>query len=334
MGFIPVRSFRFLALLATLSVSASAQQSVAPQIFSPGVISGPASDLSPAFTPDGRTVFFTRANSSQSTIMMSHLSGDTWSAPVIAPFSGEWRDLEATMAPDGSYLIFASNRPASGTGKTIDGFYDGATRPAGGGNLWRVDRTPRGWGEPHRLPDVVNSNPSIFSPSIASDGSVYFMQPTGAKTRFHLFRSQFLHGAFTAPVAVELGASDDIGDFDPAVAPDESFMVFSSTRLPDKGTSLFIAFQKAGVWGTPEYMGDTVSIPRAGNIEARLGPDHRTLYFSSNHVEPASPHQTRVESERGLERMTEWNNGLMNIWLVSLEAMDRAVTSLTSFTGA
>jgi hypothetical protein len=304
--------------LTTLSVPVAAQRNIAPEVFSPGVISGPANDLSPAFTPDGRTVFFTRANSSQSTIVFSHLSRGTWSEPQIAPFSGEWRDLEATMAPDGSYLIFVSNRPASSAEKSLDGFYDGAARPAGGGNLWRVDRTARGWGEPHRLSDVVNSSASIFSPSIVSDGSVYFMQPTGAKTRFHLFRSQFSHGAFLPAVAVPVSGGDEIGDFDPAVAPDESFMVFSSTRLPDKGTSLFIAFQKNGLWGAPEYMGDTISIPHAGNIEARLGPDNRTLYFSSNHVEPASPHQSRAESERGLVRMKEWNNGLINIWRVSL----------------
>ena len=309
--------FLLVAMFATSSIPAAAQ-GVAPRVFAPGVISGPASDLSPAFTPDGRTVFFTRANSSQSTILVSHLSRGTWSTPQIAPFSGEWRDLEPTMAPDGSYLIFASNRPAEAGGEPLDGFYDGAMRPAVGGNLWRVDRTSRGWGAPHRLPDVVNSNPSIFSPSIVKDGSVYFMQPSGAKTKFHLFRAQFSNGAFMAPVAVGVSTADDIGDFDPAVAADESFMVFSSPRLADKGTSLFIAFHRNGAWSTPEYMGDTVSFPRGNNIEARLSPDNRTLFFSSSHVEPAPTHPTRAETERGLERMKEWNNGLVNIWQASL----------------
>lgn len=313
----PIGNRLLLALCTASSVSAAAQ-TVAPQVFAPGIISGPASDLSPAFTPDGRTVFFTRANSSQSTILVSHLSRGTWSTPEIASFSGEWRDLEPTMAPDGSYLIFASNRPAEAGGPPLDGFYDGAKRPAVGGNLWRVDHTSRGWGEPHRLPDVVNGNPSIFSPSIVRDGSVYFMQPTGAKTKFHLFRAQFANGTYMAPVAVPVSAGDDIGDFDPAVAADESFMVFSSPRLADKGTSLFIAFRRNGAWSTPEYMGDTVSFVRGNNIEARLGPDNRTLFFSSSHVEPALPHQTRAESARGLERMNEWNNGLVNIWQVSL----------------
>lgn len=305
-------------LLTALSTAVAAQGS-SPQIFSPGVISGPANDLSPAFTPDGKTVFFTRANSSQSTIMVSHMTGARWSTPEIAPFSGEWRDLEPTMAPDGSYLIFVSNRPMSRSEEPLDAFYNGAVQPAAGGNLWRVDHSPHGWGTPHRLPDVVNSNTSIYSPSIAADGSIYFMQPTGAKTRFHLFRAQSSNGAFATPIALPLSASDDVGDFDPAVAPDESFIVFSSARMPDKGTSLFIAFRRNGSWSAPVYMGDTVSIPHANSIEARLGADHRTLYFSSTHVEPAASHQTRAESEKGLERMTQWNDGLANIWQVSLE---------------
>lgn len=304
-------------LSATLAIAALAQ-GAAPQVFAPGVISGPARDLSPAFTADGKTVFFTRSSSSQSTIVVSHLSSGIWSPPRIASFSGVWRDLEATMAPDGSYLVFVSNRPESGQGKPLDGFYNGAAQPAAGGNLWRVDRTASGWGEPHRLPDVINGNTSIYSPSIAGDGSIYFMQPTGAKARFHLFRAQLSHGTFAAPVELSVSAGVDVGDYDPAVAPDESFMVFSSGRIPDKGTSLFIAFQRQGVWTTPEYMGDVVSRPNGGNIEARLGPDHRTLYFSSNYVVPMSWPSSVAESSKGLEQMSEWNNGLQNIWYTSL----------------
>lgn len=307
-----------LALCAACIAPAAAQEP-APTVFAPGVISGPANDLSPAFTPDGKTVFFTRANSSQSVILVSHLSGGKWSKPVIAPFSGTWRDLEPTMAPDGSYLIFASNRPATAGGTAIDAYYNGAARPGIGGNLWRVDRTPNGWGEPHRLPDVVNSNGSIFSPSIAADGSLYFMKPVGAQTRFHIFRAQFSHGAYETPVAVAIAAGDSVGDYDPAVAPDESFIVFSSSRMKANGTSLFIAKKQGHAWGTPTFMGAAVSPPQSNDIEARLGADHRTLYFSTRREVPTGS-QSGVSAERGLEMMDAWNNGLANIWEVSLES--------------
>ena len=291
-----------------------------PEVFSPGMISGPANDLSPAFTPDGRTVFFTRASPDVSIILVSHLSGGKWSRPEIAPFSGVWRDLEPAMAADGSYLVFASNRPTSEGGSPLDAFYNGAAQPKKGGNLWRVDRTKNGWGAPHRLPDVINGNASVFSPALAANGTLYFMQPAGAKTHFHIFRSRLINGHYETPIAVPVSAGEDIGDFDPAVAPDESFMVFSSSRLTDKGTALFIAFQRNGRWSTPAYMDKFVSPPATGNIEARLSPDHRTLYWSSTRVVPPSPKLDRASAERLLREMEAWNNGLANIWRVSLDA--------------
>ena len=305
--------------LCALCVGAAAAQRADPTVFAPGVISGPANDLSPAFTPDGKTVFFTRANSSQSVILVSHLSGGKWSTPTIASFSGTWRDLEATMAPDGSHLIFVSNRPATAGGKAIDAYYNGAPQPGVGGNLWRVDRLPNGWGEPHRLPDVVNANGSVFSPSIAADGSLYFMKPVGAQTRFHIFRAQFSHGTYETPVAVGIAAGDSVGDYDPAVAPDESFIVFSSSRMKANGTSLFIAKKQGGTWGPPTFMGAVVSPPQSNDIEARLGADHRTLYFSTRREVPTGA-QDGVPAERGLEMMAAWNNGLANIWRVPLDA--------------
>jgi Tol biopolymer transport system component len=306
-------------LLTSVLPAIAACQDPTPGIFAPGVISGPANDLSPAFTPDGKTVFFTRSNANVSVILVSHWSHGRWSMPEIAPFSGEWRDLEPTMAPDGSYLVFASNRPATPGGKALDAFYGGAAQPTKGGNLWRVDRTPTGWSAPRRLPDVINSNSSIFSPSIAADGSLYFMQPTGSKTEFHLFRAQYTNGTYEAPVAVPVSAGEEYGDYDPAVAPDESFMVFSSSRPPSKSTSLFIAFRKNGTWETPIFMGNVVNLPGTGDIEARLSPDHRTVYFSSNRLVPAPMPRARAETVQTLARIATWDNGLLNIWQVSLD---------------
>jgi hypothetical protein len=299
-----------------LSALLAAPQTPEPQVFAPGVISSSASDLSPAFTADGQTVFFTRGNASQLVILESHLVKGHWSTPVIAPFSGVWRDLEATMAPDGRYLIFASNRPATTGGPPLDGHYNGGTQPAAGGNLWRVDRTAHGWGEPHRLPDIVNPGTSVFSPSIAGDGSLYFMQPDGPKGRFHLYRSQLTAGSYQTPVRVTFSAAPDTGDYDPAVAPDESFLIFSSGR---SGGGLFITFRRDTGWSVPVSMGAEINQPGANNIEARLSPDHRTLYWSSVRVLPPPDHLDRSKAALALKRMLAWNNGQPNIWYVPLD---------------
>lgn len=290
-----------------------------PRVFAPGIISGPASDASPAFTPDGHTVFFTRSSPSQSVIMVSQWRDGVWTEPVIAPFSGEWRDIEPTMAPDGSYLIFASNRPANGAGKALDGFWNGTPQPGKGGNLWRVDRTRSGWSTPRRLPDIINSHIATYSPSISADGTLYFMQPTGSATRFHLFCAKLRNGTYDTPVQLPFSTNDSTGDFDPAVSADGSFIIFSSARAPAKATSLFVAFRDAkGSWSEPQYMGDSVN-SGAPNIEARLSPDNHTLYFSNTWVAPVSQPQTVAQTKSALAAMSSWANGLQNIWAVRVD---------------
>ena len=97
-----------------------------------------------------------------------------------------------------------------------------------------------------------------------------------------------------------------------------SFLVYSSNH-PSKSdqTRLLIAFRVAGGWSTPQDLGDEVN--EAGdNIEARLSPDHRTLYFSTNTVPPVSFPRTHQQSEHDLKEMLLWANGRQNIWYVSL----------------
>lgn len=313
------RSFRFaigtgLALCSLASTAYAAN----PEIFAPGVISGPASDAAPAFMPDGNSVYFFRTNLNDYTILVSHLDAGHWSAPEIAPFSGQWRDLAPAISPDGRVMIFSSSRPLPGTAAPPDGVWNGTNHPGKGGNLYRMERKGEGWSEPVRLPESVNRSTGVFSPSIAADGSLYFMEAYGANTRFRLFRSQFKDGSYRAaePLAFSNGEWTDV---DPAVAPDESFLVFSSSRPPSKTDQLdlFIVFRKNGVWGEPQHL-DAAINGYAPIIESRLGPDGNTLYFSSAHVDPPAYPKTPATAALGLTNMQAWNNGLNNIWRVDI----------------
>jgi len=109
---------------------------------------------------------------------------------------------------------------------------------------------------------------STFAPAIAADGSLYFMHPAPDPKRFQLFRAQFANGTYSEPQALPF-SDDSTTNVDPAVAPDESFMVFGSGRAPAKNMDLFIVFRKKGVWGTPIHMGDIVNSP-GSDAEARL----------------------------------------------------------------
>ena len=290
----------------------------AAAIFAPGVISGPANDAVPAFTPDGNTVYFTRSH----TILVSHRVGDRWSEPEVAPFSGRWGDSEPALSPDGAILIFASNRPAVEPGLPLDGewgFPNRRTFKANGANLWRVERQANGWGPPVRLPDIVNRGTAVWEPSIVADGSLYFMD-AHVPGRFRLYRSQYKDGHYQEPELLNFndGAWSDV---DATVAPDESFLVFSSNRPPVEGTDhheLFIAFRTADGWGQLTHLGALVNAPPADNVNPRLGADHHTLYFTSGRTLASTFPRTPATLAADLRRASSWNNGATNIWYVDL----------------
>jgi Tol biopolymer transport system component len=292
-------------------------QQAEPVLFAPGVISGPVDDAAPAFSPDGKTVFFHRRGPGfTSAIMMSSATNGEWSRPVVASFSGQWQDIEPAMAPDGSYLIFSSNRPVVSGGQVLSGTWGKQRYPGGGGNLWRVDRKGAGWDEAYRLPEVVNSDSAVFSPAVAGDGSIYFMKPLNGGV-FHLYRSQYQHGQYGAPEALSFHSVDTIGDVDPAVAADESYLVFSSKRPPTHQMDLWIVYHRNGQWSEPVSLGATVN--RQGrDIEARLSPDGRTLYFACPFVSSPPVPSTAGGTQSAVDR-SGWETGMLNIWSVSLE---------------
>ena len=284
-------------------------------------ISGPQHDAAPAFAVDGHEVWFGRSDGTHSTILVSRLAGGRWSVPRTASFSGHWSDMEPAMSPDGRFLVFVSNRPADGVGPPLDGHFMRKSFPGGGGNLWRVERTADGWSVPVRLPDVVNSDSSTFAPSVAVDGSLWFMHPVDGGRRFRLYRAPWRGDRFEVPRPLPF-SDGTATDVDPAVAPDESFVVFGSSRSPARGIDLFIAFRRGATWGAPQHLGDVVN-GAGSDAEARLSPHAHTLYFSSDR-----------RSTAAADRDEAWNNGKYNIWRFDLSGVLQAHAGMAGAPGA
>jgi hypothetical protein len=231
-------------------------------------------DDTPMFSADGNTVFFDRSPTPTSkTVMIAHRVNGVWSRPEVAPFSGHWFDQNPVLSPDGSYLLFDSDRPVEPGGKPLVQTLFG--RPQPGSNIWRVDRKGEGWGEPVWLGPVVNDGAFIDFPDIVADGSLYFMRwDQGA---VHFFRSQLQAGRYLPAVRVAIG-DPAVTTHDAAVAPDESFMIFDYGRVKNGLGRLCIAFRDGDHWSKPLDLGDIINrdIPWG----SRLSPDHRTVYFT------------------------------------------------------
>lgn len=250
---------------------------VVPEAVTLGGIIHPASDDTLVFTPDGNTVFFDRSEGKHKTIMISHRTGGRWSQPQVASFSGRWYDQDTTLSPDGSYIVFSSDRPTAPGGSRQIRMVDG--KPRHGANLWKVAREGSGWGKPVWLGAVVNAGPFLVSPSIAADGTLYFIQQDHHDHAMHIFNSRLQDGKYQAPVRVPLGDAAT-STHDPAIAPDGSFIVFGYGKTAAGLGRLCIAFREGGHWSQPVDLGDAVN--RVGPWGSHVLSDGHTLTFTGD----------------------------------------------------
>lgn len=259
-------------LYGVAGASMAAEQA-APQPVVLGIALNFDTDDTPEFTSDGNTVLFDRSVGSAKTVMVAHRMDGVWTAPEVAPFSGHWFDQNPVLSPDGSYLLFDSDRPVEASGKPLVQTLFG--RPQPGSNIWRVDRKGEGWGEPRWLGPAINDSAFIDFPDIVADGSLYFMRwDQGA---VHFFRSQYKDGAYQTPVRVAIG-DPAVTTHDAAVAPDESFMVFDYGKVKNGLGRLCIAFREGDHWSKPMDLGDAINQDLPWG--SRLSPDYRTVYFT------------------------------------------------------
>jgi Tol biopolymer transport system component len=301
----------FLAVQVIYAPSRAEAVALRPHIFLPGVISTAAPDIAPAFVKSGRALFFSRRVNNRWSVLQSEYRAGFWSPPALTSFSGTWNDLEAAAAPSGRYVVFASDRPErSETARLIAHYYG---KEQVGGALWRVTLTGNSSGALVLLPNSINEGTSVWTPSIAANDDLAFMRTDIGSGRFRLFLAKADgKGGYRSvqPLAFSTGAANDV---DPAIDPAERFLVFSSDRdTPGQGGEpgpehLFIAYSPLSA--NPEVCPLQFagwSDPSVSEVEPRLSPDGRQLYFASRHL----------DHELGQPASGPWDNGKANIWVL------------------
>jgi hypothetical protein len=273
---------RILALVLLASViSPTAKSATFPmrgpmQIVSLDGVINQNTDDTLAFVPDNETVFFDRSDGVHKTIMVSHRKAGRWSPPEVASFSGQWFDQDPVISPNGRYILFNSDRPTQPGGSALVQTYFSKTG-APGANIWRVDRKGAGWGEPIWLGSRINNDVFVDFASIAGDDTLYFMRWDASKRNMQLWRASYHDGGYQLPERVALG-NPTVSIHDPAVAHDQSFIVFDYGKVTGGLGRLSIAFRQGTSWSQPIDLGDLVN----GELPwgAHLSLDGRSAYVT------------------------------------------------------
>jgi hypothetical protein len=258
-------------------------QPAAAEVFAPGVISDARQQWRITFTANGKTAYFTSSEgffpiTRQATIYVSHLVRGTWSTPEVASFSGQYPDIDPFISPNGQRLYFSSIRPV-----------DGVVR--GDLDVWYVDRTADGWGEPVRLGAEVNSPVDELYPSADGRGTLYFASgPIAPRAGLHwdIYRAERRGDGYAArerlPATVNTepvagGGLQDAWEFNPEISVDGRTLVFTSLRPGGYGLGdLYVSRLERGTWTQARNLGPLVNTA-ADEYHPTLSRNRQELYF-------------------------------------------------------
>ncbi len=219
------------------------------------------------FLPEKQHIRFTRR------------SAAGWSEP------GAWPVIEGRTAsspawgPGDSTLYFQAWDPEADA--------DERPRPT---VLCAATRRAGRWSDPVVVPDLLPQEKGRVSASFcfAANGNLYFDRggpdETGA-WRWSLYVSEYRHGKYDAPRMLPGAINGGEIDWCPWIAPDESYLIWSSHRAGEAGGGdLYVSHHQAdGSWSPPLNLGDRINTPGQERFPS-VSPDGRYLFFA-RHVD-------------------------------------------------
>lgn len=239
------------------------------KVFAPGIISVDSTieHGSPTFSPDGNTVFWQsnlRHPEKETEIFLwtMHREDSLWSAPEISPYGGM-----IAYSPDGNQLFFLPLDTEKEKG------------------LYYVTRQDETWSEPISM-NLIARFPELkylYGPSLTTNGTLYFFahaEGSGTMNGFGIYRSEFVDGTYAKPelLPAAINAVDAL-NWTPFIAPDESYLLFSSNRLNEQ-QDIYISFRQSdGSWTDAYNLGPSINT-NWGERFPYVSPDGKYLFFT------------------------------------------------------
>ena len=226
----------------------------------------------------------------------SRREGNAWLPPRLLPFAGQHKDYEAAVAPDGSFVIFNSQRPLP----------DGTSVPTGKNNLWLARRTETGWTAPVYLRGINRLATEESYASITADGHVVYLHEGaadehGADWNIHIGRVEGNDVVGSRPFGP---ASTLAGEGDPWIAPDGSYVIFTRwdrAKKWEEDADLYIAFRRDDEWSSPLPLGE-LNVAGAPDYALSIAGTPATVYWKSRGQTLHAPWEPVIAAARARSR--------------------------------
>jgi hypothetical protein len=247
-----------------------------PDVFARGIVSTEATNehMAPSFSPDLSEVlwFANRWPDPGPTLsMMARRESGRWSAPRATPFNG----LMPAFSPDGRRVFYFASTPGPAMTQEGQSHFD----------VWVVEKQGDVWSQPKCL-ELVERYPELRTatmPRVTRNGTLYFMGYTpGPRNDAGIFRAEFANGEYAKPELLPRSINlPPFLNWAPFIAPDESYLLFSSNRAGslDRYGDIYISHRQAdGSWTDPVTLGEPVNTPEQ-EVFPGVSPDGKYLFF-------------------------------------------------------
>ncbi|MCD4735174.1 MAG: ankyrin repeat domain-containing protein [Bacteroidales bacterium] len=246
-----------------------------PELFAPGILLNthrPHGSI--AFSPDGREIYLAAAlgNGQFQKIWMMSQHNVQWSPPKAVYFPDSYTYGGPAVSPDGKQFFFDVHKPSGPNGQERDH------------DIWFQEKNAHGWGDVIKPGPPLNSNKSELGPSVSRNGNVYFysFDIEGGFGSVDIYYSRFTKGGYEIPENLGDSINTEFMETLPYIAPDESYLLFSSLRPDGHGDfDLYVSYKKKdGTWTKAKNMGDTINTSARESISV-VSPDSKYLFFMS-----------------------------------------------------
>ncbi len=283
-----------------------------PRIFAEGIISVGDYDSHPEFSISGDTLYFVKSapDVSKWTICVSYYKNKKWTTPEVAPFSGQYWDADPFFSKDGKTLFFTSNRPVKEGVKKEDM------------DIWKLEKTSKGWSEPIWLDEPFNSDKSEYYPTLADNGNMYFgSRREGGKGGADIYVSKLINGKYHTPVNLGEAINTSGSEYEPMISRDEKFMIVLRASPDDLvNADLFISFNKNGTWTTAEKLPPPFNTD-VTEFSPKITRDGKYFFFASSRNSSPTISVKRETIAEVQKRIHNAGNGLCDIYQVDLSAL-------------
>lgn len=295
-----------------------------PELFAPGIIGTGMFTRDIAMPPSMDEIFYCVGigNYTYSTILYTKMEGNTWTKPAVVPFatSGKVFDFEPAFSPDGNRLYFLSARAdlqaGSGTSQKLEAQREHAANEEqgeqvakqeqatneeqgeqvahqeqeaveepGDQDIWYVDRTSTGWGEPVNPGAPLNSDGGEFFPSVTRDSFLYFTHNDKGSGLNQIFRSRIYADRFGSPELLPEEVNCGTNRFNAFIAPDHTYAIVPAVGMEDAYDQVdyYITFRNASdQWSRPINLGPTINKDNTRGWSPYVSPDGKYFFFMAN----------------------------------------------------